>query len=98
MSRPSEVVTPSLLRQWPLPSAGASKYGRGQVLVIGSAAGTPGGAGLLARGAELAQAACWGTHLHATCGDRLAARVGPLGFLARDLLNELPLVLVELSS
>lgn len=55
-------------------------------------------AGLLARGAELAQAACWGTHLRATCGDRLAARVGPLGFLARDLLNELPLVLVELSS
>ena len=53
--------------------------------------------GLLARGAELEQAACWGSHLHATAGDRLAARLGPLGFLARDLLDELPLVLTELS-
>ena len=55
-------------------------------------------AGLLARGAELDQAACWGTHLHAASGDRLAARQGPLGFLARDLLGELPLLLVELSA
>ena len=53
--------------------------------------------GLLARGASLDQAACWGVHLHATAGDRLAARLGPLGFLARDLLDELPLVLTELS-
>ncbi len=53
--------------------------------------------GLLARGADLDQAACWGTHLHATAGDRLAARLGPLGFLARDVLDELPLVLTELS-
>ena len=53
--------------------------------------------GLLARGADLAQAACWGSHLHASAGDRLAARLGPLGFLARDLLDELPLVLTELS-
>jgi NAD(P)H-hydrate repair Nnr-like enzyme with NAD(P)H-hydrate dehydratase domain len=52
-------------------------------------------AGLLARGADLAQAACWGTYLHGTAGDRLAARVGRLGFLARDLVDELPLVLVE---
>ncbi|CAA9320593.1 MAG: ADP-dependent (S)-NAD(P)H-hydrate dehydratase [uncultured Nocardioidaceae bacterium] len=55
-------------------------------------------AGLLARGAGLDQAACWGTHLHAAAGDRLAARLGPLGFLARDLLSELPLLLVELSA
>jgi hydroxyethylthiazole kinase-like uncharacterized protein yjeF len=54
--------------------------------------------GLLARGADLDQAACWGTHLHAASGDRLAARQGPLGFLARDLLGELPLLLVELSA
>ena len=52
--------------------------------------------GLVARGADLDQAACWGTYLHATAGDRLAARTGPLGFLARDLLDELPLVLAEL--
>ena len=52
-------------------------------------------AGLLARGADPAQAACWATYLHATAGDRLAARVGRLGFLARELVAELPLVLVQ---
>jgi hydroxyethylthiazole kinase-like uncharacterized protein yjeF len=52
--------------------------------------------GLLARGVELNQAACWATYLHAAAGDRLAARVGALGFLARELLDELPLVLTEL--
>jgi ADP-dependent NAD(P)H-hydrate dehydratase len=55
-------------------------------------------AGLVARGATLPQAACWGTHLHAAAGDRLASRVGLVGFLARELLDELPLILVELSS
>lgn len=52
-------------------------------------------AGLLARGAEPAQAACWATYAHATAGDRLAARVGRLGFLARELVEELPFVLVQ---
>ena len=46
-------------------------------------------------GADLAQATCWGTYLHATAGDRLAARVGRVGFLARELVDELPYVLVE---
>jgi NAD(P)H-hydrate repair Nnr-like enzyme with NAD(P)H-hydrate dehydratase domain len=50
---------------------------------------------LLARGAEPAQAAAWATFLHATAGDRLAARVGRLGFLAREVVDELPLVLVQ---
>ncbi len=54
-------------------------------------------AGLLARGADLAQAGVWGSHLHATAGERLAARVGPLGYLARELLDEAPAVLTELS-
>jgi ADP-dependent NAD(P)H-hydrate dehydratase len=54
-------------------------------------------AGLLARGAEPDQAAAWGAHLHATAGERLAARVGPLGYLARELLDETPGVLAELS-
>jgi ADP-dependent NAD(P)H-hydrate dehydratase len=53
--------------------------------------------GVSARGATLAQAACWGTYLHAAAGDRLAVRVGPLGFLARELADELPALLVELS-
>ncbi|WNB85328.1 NAD(P)H-hydrate dehydratase [Cellulomonas sp. ATA003] len=54
--------------------------------------------GLLARGADRQQAACWGTHLHAAAGDRLAARIGPTGFLARELLDELPVVLAELGA
>jgi ADP-dependent NAD(P)H-hydrate dehydratase len=54
-------------------------------------------AGLLARGATPDQAAVWGAHLHATAGERLAARVGPLGYLARELLDETPQVLTELS-
>jgi ADP-dependent NAD(P)H-hydrate dehydratase len=51
--------------------------------------------GLCARGTEPAQAAVWATYAHAASGDRLAVRVGPLGFLASELLAELPRVLVE---
>ena len=57
-------------------------------------AGTLGG--FLARGADPAQAACWAKFLHASAGDRLAARVGPLGFLAGEVLDELPTILSEL--
>jgi hydroxyethylthiazole kinase-like uncharacterized protein yjeF len=53
-------------------------------------------AGLLARGAEPAQAAVWGAYLHAVSGDRLAERVGPVGFLARELPVEAPGLLAEL--
>ena len=52
--------------------------------------------GLLARGADPTQAACWATHLHAAAGDRLTARIGQLGFLARELADTLPAVLTEL--
>lgn len=53
-------------------------------------------AGILARGTDPAQAVCWASHTHAAAGDRLAASVGHLGFLASELLAELPRVLVEL--
>ncbi len=53
-------------------------------------------AGLLAGGCPPEQAACWGVHVHAAAGDRLAARIGQLGYLARELLDEVPQVLVEL--
>jgi len=53
-------------------------------------------AGLLARGASPIDAARWGSFLHAAAGDRLTARVGPLGYLARELTEELPIVLQEL--
>ncbi|WP_229673666.1 NAD(P)H-hydrate dehydratase [Nakamurella endophytica] len=52
--------------------------------------------GLLARGATPEQAACWATHAHAAAGDRLTARVGRLGFLARELVDQLPAVITEL--
>jgi ADP-dependent NAD(P)H-hydrate dehydratase len=53
-------------------------------------------AGLLARGAEPAQAAVWGGYLHARAGERLAAEVGAVGFLARELPPQVPRVLAEL--
>jgi hydroxyethylthiazole kinase-like uncharacterized protein yjeF len=53
--------------------------------------------GLAARGAEPDQAAVWGVHLHAEAGERLAARIGAVGYLARELLDELPQVLDQLS-
>jgi hydroxyethylthiazole kinase-like uncharacterized protein yjeF len=54
-------------------------------------------AGLVARGSEPAHAAAWGVHLHALAGERLARKVGPLGFLARELPAEIPPLLAELS-
>jgi ADP-dependent NAD(P)H-hydrate dehydratase len=50
-------------------------------------------AGLLARGADAAQAAVWGAHLHGRAGDRLAARLGRVGYLAREIADEIPQVL-----
>jgi hydroxyethylthiazole kinase-like uncharacterized protein yjeF len=70
---------------------GLGTSGSGDVL-----AGTVGG--LLARGAAPAQAAVWGQYAHAAAGDRLAARAGRVGFLARELLDELPLVLASLQT
>lgn len=54
-------------------------------------------AGLLARGAAPVQAAVWGAFLHAAAGERLAERVGPVGYLARELPGELPGLLAGLS-
>jgi len=52
--------------------------------------------GLAARGAAPEQAACWGVALHARAGDRLAARIGTLGYLARELPAEIPALLEQL--
>ena len=54
-------------------------------------------AGLAARGADPPQATAWGVYLHGSAGDRLAERVGPLGFLARELLAEIPSLMAELA-
>jgi ADP-dependent NAD(P)H-hydrate dehydratase len=77
---------------WRIPSGhpGLATAGSGDVmagLVVG----------LLARTAEPAQAACWGTYLHSVAGERLASSVGGLGFLARELVDQVPPVLAELS-
>ncbi|MBB3951741.1 NAD(P)H-hydrate dehydratase [Aureimonas jatrophae] len=52
-------------------------------------------AGLLARGASPRLATQWGVFLHAEAGRRLARRIGTVGFLARELLDELPLALED---
>ena len=92
LSSDNRIVTPAGDR-WLVPAghSGLGTSGSGDVLAGALV-------GLLARGVEPAQAACWATYLHAAAGDRLAARVGSLGFLARELLDQLPLVLTELQA
>lgn len=53
-------------------------------------------AGLAARGAPPLHAAVWGVYLHGCAGDKLARRMGRLGFLARELLAEVPALMAEL--
>jgi hydroxyethylthiazole kinase-like uncharacterized protein yjeF len=54
--------------------------------------------GLLARGADPAQAAVWAAFLHGRAGERLASSIGPLGFLARELPAQVPAALAEITS
>ncbi|MCW2543626.1 MAG: ADP-dependent NAD(P)H-hydrate dehydratase [Frankiales bacterium] len=53
--------------------------------------------GLLARGADPAQAACWGQYLHGRAAEQLAPTHGRVGLLARELLDVLPALVEELS-
>ena len=69
--------------------AGLATSGSGDVL-----AGVVGG--LLARGATPGQSAVWGVALHAHAGASLGAKIG-LGFLAREILDEIPQQLQRLS-
>lgn len=46
--------------------------------------------GLCARGADPLTAALWGVHLHGEAGRTLSKRIGRIGFLARELLDEVP--------
>jgi ADP-dependent NAD(P)H-hydrate dehydratase len=66
-------------------TVGLATSGSGDVLagVIG---------GLLARGCAPLQATLWGVYTHAAAGTALGRRIG-VGFLARELLGELPRVL-----
>jgi hydroxyethylthiazole kinase-like uncharacterized protein yjeF len=49
--------------------------------------------GLAARGADPLTAALWGVYLHGEAGRVLAEKVGRIGFLARELLDEIPRLL-----
>jgi ADP-dependent NAD(P)H-hydrate dehydratase len=46
--------------------------------------------GLLARGAEPLNALLWSVWLHGEAGSRLAKKIGAVGFLARELADEIP--------
>jgi ADP-dependent NAD(P)H-hydrate dehydratase len=50
-------------------------------------------AGTAARSGDAAQAACWGTLVHALAGQRLGQRHGQLGFLAREIIGEIASVI-----
>lgn len=50
-------------------------------------------AGFAARGASPLQATLWGVHIHAQAGQKLSKKIGPLGFLAHELLPLIPTLL-----
>jgi hydroxyethylthiazole kinase-like uncharacterized protein yjeF len=55
-------------------------------------------AGLLARGATPMEATIWAVFLHGEAGERLARRQGRVGFLARELLAEIPAIMAGLEA
>lgn len=67
---------------------GLATAGSGDVLagVIG---------GLLSRGTHAMTSAAWGVYLHGQAGRYLAARGGSLGFLARELLAPIPMLMQQ---
>lgn len=93
IARPSGLDVPEESELWKITTGygGLGTSGSGDVLAGAIA-------GLRARGTTGPQAACWGTHLHAAAADRLASRLGPLGFLARELADELPALMLELNT
>lgn len=81
------------------PDGACWSYDRGRIGLATSGSGdTLAGivAGLLARGTPPEVAAIWAVYLHGEAGNRLARRHGPLGYLARELLAEVPAILAEL--
>lgn len=51
--------------------------------------------GLAARGADPLTALLWGVLLHGEAGEALSRRVGPVGFLAREIPGEIPSLLAR---
>lgn len=53
-------------------------------------------AGLLSRNAQPEQAACWATHVHAVAGRRLGGPIGGVGYMARELVDEIPATIASI--
>jgi len=83
----SHVVTPDE-KVWAYggraPGLGVSGSGDALAGIVG---------GLLARGAEPLNALLWAVWLHGEAGAALARKVGPVGFLARQIADEIPALL-----
>jgi hydroxyethylthiazole kinase-like uncharacterized protein yjeF len=71
-------------------NVGLATSGSGDVL-----AGLLGG--LAARGSDPFEAAAWAVNLHARAAERLAQKVGPLGFLAGELPRQIPPLMRDLA-
>jgi hydroxyethylthiazole kinase-like uncharacterized protein yjeF len=83
------------------PDGRVFRYSGGRVGLATSGSGDVLGGivvGLLARGADPLHAAAWGVYLHGEAGNVLARRYGSVGFLARELPGEVPLILHHASS
>ena len=83
----SHVVTPNG-RAWSFnggaPGLGVSGSGDTLAGIVG---------GLIARGADPLTALMWAVLLHGEAGEQLAKKVGPVGFLARQIPDEIPALL-----
>lgn len=83
----SHVVTPDG-RAWAYtggaPGLGVSGSGDALAGIVG---------GLLARGADSLRALLWAVLLHGEAGEVLSRKVGPVGFLAREIAEEIPALL-----
>jgi hydroxyethylthiazole kinase-like uncharacterized protein yjeF len=83
----SHVVTPDG-RAWSFsggaPGLGVSGSGDTLAGIVG---------GLIARGADSLTALLWAVLLHGEVGEALARRIGPIGFLAREIPDEIPALL-----
>lgn len=75
-------------RTWIHPAAGPALALPGAGHVLAGIA-----TGLLARGCALEHAAVWASALHAGAFEALSARIGPVGGLAREVLDHLPFAL-----
>ena len=83
----SHVVTPDG-RAWSFsggaPGLGVSGSGDTLAGIVG---------GLIARGADSLTALLWAVLLHGEAGEALSKKVGPIGFLAREIPDEIPALL-----